>query len=232
MSDPNYVEDIIGNRTVTSPWYRVTGTTAEVKGFLRCDGENISVTWRSLVADGTGNLVVQISAQDLLPGARDRVVRRLPTPVPRITPADEDPDGWTYVQNRTFFWVDQGRGPVGDGVGDGQRRRHQRHRAGGAGASGRRPGDGSEPVVCEGAPPAVTKAAYHPDIEGCSFIYRHSSATAPNGETFPVVASIVWHATWSASTGEGGDLGYLSTTSDVRDLAVAEIQALIVATDP
>ena len=79
---------------------------------------------------------------------------------------------------------------------------------------------------------AVTKATYHPDIEGCSFIYRHSSATAPNGETFPVVASIVWHATWSASTGEGGDLGYLSTTSDVRDLAVAEIQALIVATDP
>ena len=47
-----------------------------------------------------------------------------------------------------------------------------------------------------------------------------------------MVASIVWHATWSASTGEGGDLGYLSTTSDVRDLAVAEIQALIVATDP
>jgi hypothetical protein len=94
------------------------------------------------------------------------------------------------------------------------------------------PGDGSEEVVCEGAPPPVTKATYHPDIEGCSYIYRHSSATAANGETFPVVASIVWHATWSASTGEGGDLGFLSTTSDVRDLAVAEVQALIVATDP
>ena len=55
---------------------------------------------------------------------------------------------------------------------------------------------------------------------------------APNGATFPVVASIVWHATWSASTGEGGDLGYLSTTSDVRDLAVAEVQSVIVNADP
>ena len=160
------------------------------------------------------------------------VVRRLPTPVPRITPADEDPNGWTYVQNRTFFWVDQGPG--------------QWEPVSGTASAGTvavtvqaapvrlvvDPGDGSEPVVCDGAPTAVTKAAYHPDIEGCSYIYRHSSATAPNGETFPVVASIVWHATWSASTGEGGDLGYLSTASDVRDLAVAEIQALIVANDP
>jgi hypothetical protein len=232
VSDPNYVEDVIGNNTVTSSWYRVTGTTAEVKGFLRCEGQNIQVSWRPLVADGSGNLVVQVSAQDLLPGARDRVVRRLPTPVPRIMPADEDANGFTYVQNRTFFWVEQRPGlwePVSATAS-----------AGGISVTVQAtpvrlvvdPGDGSEKVVCEGAPPPVTKATYHPDIEGCSFIYRHSSATAPNGETFPVVASIVWHATWTASTGEGGDLGYLSTTSDVRDLAVAEVQALIVATEP
>ena len=59
-----------------------------------------------------------------------------------------------------------------------------------------------------------------------------SSAMAPNGATYPVLASIVWHATWSASTGEGGDLGYLSTTSDVRQLAVAEVQSVIVNADP
>jgi hypothetical protein len=232
VSDPSYVEDVIGNNTVTSSWYRVTGTTAEVKGFLRCEGRAIEVSWRPLVADGAGNLVVQVSAQDLLPGARDRVVRRLPTPVPRIMPADEDANGFTYVQNRTFFWVEQGPGqwePVSATAS-----------AGGISVTVRAepvrlvvdPGDGSEKVVCEGTPPPVTKATYHPDIEGCSYIYRHSSATAPNGETFPVVTSIVWHATWSASTGEGGDLGYLSTTSAVRDLAVAEVQALIVATDP
>ena len=139
VADPNYVEDVIGARTVSSAWYRVTGTTAEVKGFLRCDGEQVSVSWRSLAADGTGNLVVQISAQDLLPGVRDRVVRRLPTPEVRVGPADEDPDGWTYVQNRTFFWVDQGAGPMGDRVSDGKRRRHQRDGASRSSAPGRRP---------------------------------------------------------------------------------------------
>ena len=50
---------------------------------------------------------------------------------------------------------------------------------------------------------------------------------SPNGQTWPVLVSIVWHATWSATTGEGGDLGYVTTTSAVRQLAVAEIQAVI-----
>jgi hypothetical protein len=93
-------------------------------------------------------------------------------------------------------------------------------------------GDGSEAIVCLGPQPAVTQATYRPDIEGCSHRYRDSSAMAPNGETFPLVASIVWHASWLASTGEGGDLGYISTTSAVRDLAVAEIQSVVVDADP
>lgn len=50
---------------------------------------------------------------------------------------------------------------------------------------------------------------------------------APNGQTWPVTVSIVWHVTWSATTGEGGDLGYVSTASAVRQLPVAEIQVVI-----
>jgi hypothetical protein len=50
---------------------------------------------------------------------------------------------------------------------------------------------------------------------------------APNGESFPVTVTIMWHATWSASNGQSGDLGYLSTTSATRDLQVAEVQAVI-----
>ncbi len=51
---------------------------------------------------------------------------------------------------------------------------------------------------------------------------------APNGKTFPVTVAIVWHATWQASNGESGDLGSLTTTSAVRELPVAEIQAVVV----
>ena len=159
---------------------------------------------------------------------RAEVVRQLPMPVPRIGPADEDEDGWTYVNNRTFFWVDQGPGQWEVVSGSTS--------AGGVSVTVRAepvrlvvdPGDGSEPVVCEGAPPAVTRSSYvQTKDRGCAYTYTDSSAMAPNGLSFPVTVSIVWHASWSASTGEGGDLGYLSTTSAVRELQVAEIQAVI-----
>lgn len=81
--------------------------------------------------------------------------------------------------------------------------------------------------MCEGPRPAVLAADHYEGIPGCAYAYRHSSATAENGETFPVVATMVWHASWTATIGEGGDLGYISTTSDVRELPVGEIQAII-----
>ena len=62
---------------------------------------------------------------------------------------------------------------------------------------------------------------------GCTYVYRNSSSMAPNGATFPLQVTIEWHVTWSASTGDSGDLGMLRTTSPVRDLAVAEIQAVL-----
>lgn len=88
-------------------------------------------------------------------------------------------------------------------------------------------GDGAAPVICNGPPTKVTRSSWHHNIRGCSYEYPNSSSMAPNGLSFPVTASIVWHASWSASTGEGGDLGYVSTTSAVRDLQVAEIQVVI-----
>lgn len=132
------------------------------------------------------------------------------------------------MQNRTFFWVDQAPGQWAPVTATAS--------AGGLSVTASAqpvqlivdPGDGNEPPVCQGAPVAVTKAAYRPDIQGCSYVYRDSSAMAPNGESFPVTVTIMWHATWSASNGESGDLGYLSTTSATRDLQVAEVQAVIV----
>ena len=215
-----------------SSWYRVRGPDVQVKYMLRCPGALADERWITVTPDSGGNLVPQVRAVDLLSAVHAQVVRQLPTPVPRIGPADENPNGWTYVQHRTFFWVDLGAGQWAPVTGTTS--------AGGISVTVQavperlvvNPGDGSEAIVCIGAPVPVTRETYRPDIDGCAHRYLDSSAMAPNGATYPVVASIVWHATWSASTGEGGDLGYLSTTSEVRQLAVAEVQSVIVNADP
>ena len=88
-------------------------------------------------------------------------------------------------------------------------------------------GDGTT-LQCPGAPPPFPPGGDPDTFAGCGHVYEHSSATAPNGKTFPVTVAIVWHATWQASNGESGDLGSLTTTSAVRELPVAEIQAVVV----
>ena len=112
---------------------------------------------------------------------------------------------------------------VGDGVGaravrDGDRRAGAAHRSTQATAAR---------VDCPGAPPALAPNSSPAGFDGCGHVYRDSSAMAPNGATFPVTVTIVWHATWQASNGTSGDLGRLSTTSTPRDLPVAEIQAVV-----
>ncbi len=89
-------------------------------------------------------------------------------------------------------------------------------------------GDGNE-VRCAN-PPAFPAGGDPDEFDGCGYTYRDSSSMSDNGETFPLQMSIIWHLTWAASNGESGDLGTLTTTSDVRPLAVAEIQAIIVDT--
>jgi hypothetical protein len=97
------------------------------------------------------------------------------------------------------------------------------------------PGEGRELVRCERFRP-VLRRDVRPSTDlsaipsACSYRYVDSSSMAPNGQTWPVSGSIVWHATWSASTDEGGDLGYVTTTSEIRDLPVAEVQTVIVDT--
>jgi hypothetical protein len=233
VSDPTYTEDVISpqgplTRVVTSTWYRWDGQFGEIKVIVTCPGRAF-IVWSALGAGPDGMPVPQITAADLLPGVHAEVIRHLPTPIPRIGPADENPYGWTYVNNRTFFWIDQAQGqwaPVVASVS-----------AAGITVSARAepvtmvvdPGDGNPKITCAGAGVAVTKDTWQPEIPGgCPYIYPNSSAMAPNGETYPVTIGMVWHVTWSATTGEGGDLGYVSTTSEPRDLAVAEVQAIIV----
>jgi len=167
-----------------------------------------------------------ITPADLIPDAFAEMRRQLPTPVPRIAPADDDPDGFAFVQNPVFFWIDQAAG--------------QWENVSVTASAGTLsltmtaapeelivdPGDGAT-VTCVGAPPPFPTGADPTAFDGCAHTYTDSSAMAPNGQTFPVTTTIVWHVSWTASNGESGDSGTLTTTSPVRELPVAEIQAII-----
>lgn len=215
-------------------WFRMQDKQPQVLHAVTCDDGLADQRWLTMSSDPDDptNLVPipQVRAIDLVPGLHSSVIGQLPTPTPRVGPADTNPNGWTFVQHPTFFWVDQGDGQWSTVAATAS--------AGGisvtVSAEPRQlviePGDGGATVTCEGAPVEVTVDNYG-SVDGCSYTYRHSSAMAPNGETYPVTAQIVWQVSWSANTGEGGDLGSISTTSATRWLAVAEIQAVITDTE-
>jgi len=59
----------------------------------------------------------------------------------------------------------------------------------------------------------------------CSYTFRHSSGTRADG-TFDATGTMVWHLRWSATNGQGGDLGEISRTSAFT-LRVEESQAVV-----
>ena len=223
---PEMITEVGGVTT----WFELNGTTARVRADEICNGVVTRRDWINLVPDGSGNLVMQITAADLVPGAYAQAIRQLPTPIPRIGPADEDDRGQALVQVPTFFWLDRGPG--------------QWHTVTATASAGAvtaivaaepvrlvvDPGDGTEAIRCDTFRPVLradVRSGGLPDSGICAHTYRDSSAMAPNGETWPVTISIVWHVTWTANTGQAGDLGYVSTNAPIRDLPVAEIQAVI-----
>jgi hypothetical protein len=89
------------------------------------------------------------------------------------------------------------------------------------------PGDrpfGTDPVVCDG--PGEPWLPEYSDgwVSECTYTYRHSSVLADDGEAFRARMTIEWDVTWTSSTGAGGALSPLSSTSvtpiDVRDTTV------------
>ena len=129
-----------------------------------------------------------------------------PRPIPHIGPADEDENGYTYVNNRTFFWLDRAAGQWNPVTATAS--------AGGVSVTVQAqpvrlvvdPGNGDEPVRCTNFEPVlrdrVRTGGFPPDQNTCSYTYTDSSAMAPNGQTWPVTTSIVWHVTWNANTGQ------------------------------
>jgi hypothetical protein len=187
-----------------------------------CNGQIVGYRWVDSPVGGQP----AISAADLVPGVWVSVQRQLPTPIARIAPADFERHGFAFVQNPTFFWVDQAQGQWAPVTGSSS--------AGGITVSVQATpqrlvvdtGDG-ETVTCERVPPAFVQGMDPTTFQGCEHVYRDSSAMSPNGETFPVTVTIEWTASWSASDGQGGSLGTRRTMSAPRQLAVAESQAIV-----
>jgi hypothetical protein len=232
--EPDLEEPTAGSDPVTSfgsvigSWYRVTPSSIQVLYRINCvNPTEVDTEWRTVTPIASGGLAPRVTPGDLIPLAWARAQRQLPTPVPRIAPADLAPDGFAFVQAKTFFWVDQAAGQW----------ESVSATASLAGLSLTvtvvpellvvTTGDGAT-LQCPGAPPPFPEGGDPDTFVGCGHVYEHSSATAPNGKTFPVTVAIVWHATWQASNGESGALGSLTTTSAVRELPVAEIQAVVV----
>ena len=191
-----------------------------------CDDGTRAIVVResnTAVIDGPGAPPVPPppNPEDLARELYGEMVMTLPSPTVQVAPADTDPDGWVYVQTPAFVWVDEWAGmsstltvgsvsvtltlaPVRLDVD---------------------PGDGGF-VSCPEAPP-FPAGADPTSFDGCEYVYRHSSAMAPNGSSYPVEASMVWSANWTSNIGPAGSLGEVSTVGS-RDLQVAEVQAILV----
>ncbi len=82
-------------------------------------------------------------------------------------------------------------------------------------------------VTCTDAG-SIYDAASRPDpwSSSCSYTYRHSSGIRAD-LTFHNTATVVWHLSWSATNGQGGDLGELSGSPTGFGLQIDESQALV-----
>jgi hypothetical protein len=89
------------------------------------------------------------------------------------------------------------------------------------------PGDGAAAVSCLG--PGVawqrSEGVWAPSPAGCHYRYPHSSIHQPDQQV-TATYGISWSVAWTSSTGAGGTLPDLTTSSNAT-FAVAEVQAVV-----
>jgi hypothetical protein len=88
------------------------------------------------------------------------------------------------------------------------------------------PGDGHRPVSCRGPGPRWRPGTPEPaHAPACSYTYRDASSVAPGGRAWTARLSVRWAVAWTATNGDGGSLGTLTTTQSYA-MPVREIQAV------
>ena len=157
-----------------------------------------------------------VAGVELMPGARDEVIRRLPKPVLVMAP----PVDHEFVNVESFFGVQESPAVTATAT------------AGGVSATvvatpvslvlqtGSKVAGDTTVVRC-GLWGSTTAS-----VGGCSWTPRFPSVSKVTGTddyAYHGSVSVVWHVTWSSTDGMGGDLGDVNSTSGLL-LQVREIQ--------
>ena len=83
-------------------------------------------------------------------------------------------------------------------------------------------------ATCDGDGPVAEYIAATPGM--CSYTYRNASSTSTvDGYHFSTTLTVDWQISWTSSTGEGGPLDSISTSTSTP-LAVAEVKGLVTCT--
>lgn len=177
-----------------------------------CDGQPVLVNGWAYVPAGSG------SGPDPAVVARE-ARKSVAVPVPPIATSPRA-DRRLYTGVRTWLWLDPSWWHGYSATAD----------AGGVTATvSAKPvravwsmGDGGE-TTCAG-PGVAWRPGMPDDATYCSYLYKHSSVTRPEG-TFLITVTVDFDVTWTSSAGPGGRLARI-TRSAARAVEVGEIQAI------
>lgn len=179
------------------------------------------------LADQTFLIPIGDPEQTLLPALISHVKRQLPAPEPVITPLR--PQGWVLVQVAMDFratpdtWqpitataqINAGPQTLWATITATPETLEL------IPADPRHP---NEKITCTGD---EALAPYDWETPGaCSYTYRNSSATAPNGKEFPAQLQTTWNITYQTSTGSNGTRAIDPTITE-RPIAVAEVKTYV-----
>lgn len=207
---------------------RIIDGRPHARWIWRCAGLPDDYQWIPVGEDPNDNPPPP-NPQDLVPGLVDQARRTITQPEVHTPATEWDPNGFAYVQTPTFFWLPEEQwAPISVTA---SLEDVSATVSATVTATPTRlqidPGDHTALFECLGPIPAYAPGLPSENFPGCKHVYTHSSALADTPGAWPVTITLVWDVAWSGSTGVGGTLAELTTTSTL-DLPVAEIQAIVV----
>lgn len=178
-----------------------------------CPGRNPTVVWvgppsaRTLVGDSFDDLIARLPKPAHRSAPRpDSAYVQTPTWIWTTTPWSESSiTAWVPTETNATVWATTTAVPV--------RLRFD-------------PGDGTPEITCDGPGVPWTDDTDSAAVPSCGHVFRHTSLTAEDGTVFRASLSIDWDVSWTSSTGDGGPLAPVTTSTNVG-YRVGEIQAVV-----